>query len=33
MGNITPTTTTIPEIDKWKIPILNLINPVNPRNE
>ena len=33
MGNITPTMTTIPEMDRWEIPNLNLVCHVNPGNE
>ena len=33
MGNITPPRTTTPKMDRWEIPILNLICHVNPDND
>ena len=33
MGNITPTMDHIPEMDRWEMPILNLVYHVNPGNE
>ena len=33
MGNITPTMDHYPEMDRWQIPILNLICHVNPGNK